>query len=305
MDGSTNAFNGNSQRRKLIKNKKPPSSFQVKRSSAGFEGGFDAQSLQSKRSSHSLRRAPSAPPARSHPATASNGSSPRHLPTSNSSLHVHANAHAPTATATSSASSSNNALRPNPSPILPQGDFVFSNSSTSSPLGHHSNRLSDPHLRPLNHTAQDDFIGAPFDGAAILNRIESTKLSSPTSSTQRSNAPAPLVKAGTDSRLVSPKLRTSTSFTAMEAAMMEKAQGPRPTENQFANTKRYSDDGKELKAVLRKKTGFSGFMNSLVGSPKKPVISAPENPVHVTHVGYDSATGQFTVSINFFFGSNF
>jgi p21-activated kinase 1 len=48
--------------------------------------------------------------------------------------------------------------------------------------------------------------------------------------------------------------------------------------------------------MMRKKSGFSGFMNSLVGSPKKPVISAPENPVHVTHVGYDSSTGQFTVS---------
>jgi p21-activated kinase 1 len=47
--------------------------------------------------------------------------------------------------------------------------------------------------------------------------------------------------------------------------------------------------------MLRKKSGFSGFMTSLVGSPKKPLISAPENPVHVTHVGYDSSTGQFTV----------
>lgn len=65
--------------------------------------------------------------------------------------------------------------------------------------------------------------------------------------------------------------------------------------------KRYSDETKESKlpSVLRKKTGFSGFMNSLVGSPKKPIISAPENPVHVTHVGYDSATGQFTVCDSF------
>jgi p21-activated kinase 1 len=52
-----------------------------------------------------------------------------------------------------------------------------------------------------------------------------------------------------------------------------------------------------MPGLLRKKTGISGFMSSLVGSPKKPLISAPENPVHVTHVGYDSQTGQFTVSI--------
>ena len=52
-----------------------------------------------------------------------------------------------------------------------------------------------------------------------------------------------------------------------------------------------------MPGMLRKKSGFSGFMNSLVGSPKKPLISAPENPVHVTHVGYDSTTGQFTVRL--------
>ncbi|EFX00999.1 serine/threonine-protein kinase [Grosmannia clavigera kw1407] len=67
-------------------------------------------------------------------------------------------------------------------------------------------------------------------------------------------------------------------------------------ESQSLASKRYSDEPKDLKApsMLRKKSGFSGFMTSLVGSPKKPLISAPENPVHVTHVGYDSNTGQFT-----------
>jgi hypothetical protein len=85
----------------------------------------------------------------------------------------------------------------------------------------------------------------------------------------------------------------------MDSTLNEKGLGPRaPTDGPSVNPKRYSDDGRDSKpAVLRKKSGFSGFMNSLVGSPKKPVISAPENPVHVTHVGYDSSTGQFTVSI--------
>ncbi|EDN99594.1 conserved hypothetical protein [Sclerotinia sclerotiorum 1980 UF-70] len=42
-------------------------------------------------------------------------------------------------------------------------------------------------------------------------------------------------------------------------------------------------------------SGFSGFMSSIgVGSPRGVKISAPENPVHVTHVGYDNTTGQFT-----------
>ena len=65
---SASAHTATSHRRKLIK--KPPSYFG--RSSSGFDGGaFDAQSLESKRSSQSLKRAPSAPPARSNPATVS------------------------------------------------------------------------------------------------------------------------------------------------------------------------------------------------------------------------------------------
>ncbi|KAJ3484724.1 hypothetical protein NLG97_g6985 [Lecanicillium saksenae] len=68
-------------------------------------------------------------------------------------------------------------------------------------------------------------------------------------------------------------------------------------EAQAAQPKRYSDEAGSIPAKppnTRKKSGFSGFVNSLVGSQKKPMISAPENPIHVTHVGYDSSTGQFT-----------
>jgi p21-activated kinase 1 len=34
----------------------------------------------------------------------------------------------------------------------------------------------------------------------------------------------------------------------------------------------------------------------LFKSPGRPTISAPENPVHITHVGVDNRTGEFTVS---------
>ncbi|GKT86273.1 STE/STE20/PAKA protein kinase [Colletotrichum tofieldiae] len=356
MDGSqsTTISNGTSQRRKLTK--KPPSSYQQHtRSSSGLDGGIDALSLQSKRSSTSLRRAPSAPPARTTPSNAaaaasagilpgvassaaSNTSSPRHLPSSQTHL-------------------------PNPSPILPQGQFAglapsptayhhpqtqtstfhgHANPSTafsphhhqnfnhpsnfyqnnnnnnnaaaanSSPVGngvgvgiaHSSDRSLDPSATsPLSSQPHDEFIGAPFDGAAVLNRIEQTK--SPVAAQpqppqpfyQRQNAPPPppLLKAATDSRIRSPALRQSQSFTNDPAMMNEKSQGGRVTDNSMISPKRYSDEAKEPRmGVLRKKSGFSGFMNSLVGTPKKPVISAPENPVHVTHVGYDSSTGQFT-----------
>jgi p21-activated kinase 1 len=64
---------------------------------------------------------------------------------------------------------------------------------------------------------------------------------------------------------------------------------------------RYSDEARETNK-LKKKSGFSSFMNNLVGTPRKPTISAPENPVHVTHVGYDQNTGEFTVCLSPFHG---
>ncbi|KEY69134.1 hypothetical protein S7711_04917 [Stachybotrys chartarum IBT 7711] len=265
MDTQVNPFNGNSQRRKLVK--KPPAHHYT-RSSSGLDGGIDARSLQSQRSSQSLRRAPSAPHVRTSHSNASNSSSPRHPPT---------------------------VQRSDPSPISPQAEFAPPG-GTAPAYPHRVNRLSNPHLAKQ---ASDDFIGAPFDGAAILNRLEAT--SSPqasSSSIQRSNVPPPLLKAGTDGHTSSnrtPKLRTAASFSNMDPSITEKVQGGRGSENGILSPKRFSDEGKEPRAgVLRKKSGFSGFMNSLVGSPKKPIISAPENPVHVTHVGYDSQTGQFT-----------
>ncbi|KAI9888922.1 MAG: signal transducing kinase of the PAK [Vezdaea aestivalis] len=70
--------------------------------------------------------------------------------------------------------------------------------------------------------------------------------------------------------------------------------GSRSTDTAFG-AKRYSDEAKDSKpALLKKKNGFSNFVTSLVGSPRRVNISAPENPIHVTHVGFDNDTGQYT-----------
>ncbi|OLN85247.1 Serine/threonine-protein kinase MST20 [Colletotrichum chlorophyti] len=354
---STTVSNGTSQRRRLTK--KPPSSYQTHtRSSSGVDGGIDAQSLQSKRSSTSLKRAPSAPPARTVPSNAaasvaaaaasaptpSNNSSPRHLPsagnqthllnpspilsqgqfaavapspnlyhdpqtqTQNSTFHAHAHGHTQTHAAHAfpqhhqNFTQQNNYYQNNNSNAATPVINTSVNNGVGVALAHNSDRLFDPTVSsPLSSQPHDDLIGAPFDGAAVLNRIEQTKspvaaYSRPSHAPyQRKNAPAPLVKSATDSRIKSPALRQSQSFTNDSAMMNEKSQGGRVTESSVISPKRYSDEAKEPRmGVLRKKSGFSGFMNSLVGTPKKPVISAPENPVHVTHVGYDSSTGQFT-----------
>lgn len=309
---STTATSSSSSRRRLTK--KPPSShsYYAHRSSNSTDARFDARSIQSKRSSTSLRRAPSAPPARTASSNnASNISSPRHPPQQ----------------AGLSSGNSHHPRSLNPSPILPAGDFAsgLSFSSSSSSQGAHHNhahpaspsardhyRLSDPHNNHhnnlnyglgtasltthhrLNTKASEEFIGAPFDGSAILSRIEATK--SP-SSPHRPQIPGPSYTTP-DTRFAGLSLTQSASFSAASDKMAaEKANASRASDNQLSQSKRFSDESKEPKmaSVLRKKSGFSGFMTSLVGSPKKPAISAPENPVHVTHVGYDSATGQFTV----------
>ncbi|KAI9656695.1 MAG: signal transducing kinase of the PAK [Trizodia sp. TS-e1964] len=86
---------------------------------------------------------------------------------------------------------------------------------------------------------------------------------------------------------ITPALRQSGSFsttgdTATEIAATRLENGT-------------TDDLRELKnASTRKPRGFSKIMNSMLGSPRRINIGAPENPVHVTHVGYDNETGQFT-----------
>ncbi|KAM7191566.1 putative Serine/threonine-protein kinase [Rhypophila sp. PSN 637] len=298
MDSPNTALtHGNSNRRKLTK--KPPPAHSHS-SSISIDGRLDAQSLTSKRSSHSLRRAPSAPapaPAsRSLSSNTSNNSSPRF----------------PTAPASSSS-------RSHPSPVLPGTEFIAagpfspniqsqpqysqpplsvlnSQSSTSSSVTAVAPRTD----YPLSSKTSDELIGAPFDGTAILSRIEATKspahhLHHPPQPPRP--APPPPLQTTSDARSMGPPPLLSQSSSSSKADLPVMNEKPLALRMDSGTTsKRNSDESKESKmpGMLRKKSAFSGFMNSLVGSPKKPTISAPENPVHVTHVGYDSTTGQFT-----------
>ncbi|KAI0201546.1 hypothetical protein F4808DRAFT_424246 [Astrocystis sublimbata] len=145
-------------------------------------------------------------------------------------------------------------------------------------------------LQPLRSKAFEDFVGAPFDGESILHQLDEAAA--------RTVDPLP-TPTSPDPSNMGPSLRRSVSFSLSNATMSEKSQAARVNDVPASASKRYSDESKESKefkgpSMLRKKSGFSGLMSTLVGSPKKPVISAPENPVHVTHVGYDSTTGQFT-----------
>jgi p21-activated kinase 1 len=72
-----------------------------------------------------------------------------------------------------------------------------------------------------------------------------------------------------------------------------------PSGTKSPRTNRYSDEGDAAKKRLsgggKKKGTFSSFMSNLVSSPRRPTISTPTNPMHVTHVSIDNETGEFTV----------
>lgn len=153
-----------------------------------------------------------------------------------------------------------------------------------------------------------ELLGQRWDSAAILNNFDSI-LQQPDPSapplphqhsdltTARPTHPATAIPATTaranTNIVANPDVRLSESLAATGRKMEElpNARGPPGARNP---TSRLSDEAKENK-MLKKKSGFSKFMNELVGSPRRPAISAPENPVHVTHVGYDQETGEFTV----------
>ncbi|CAJ2505388.1 Uu.00g127820.m01.CDS01 [Anthostomella pinea] len=306
-----------SQRRRLTK--KPPSNHHHGHSySVNADGSrLDAQSIQSKRSSTSLRRAPSAPPQRSATAAsnsnisnsnASNNSSPRHPPSNfnNNTLPsppLQASEFLPS-TFSPSHQLAAQPIQPSLSPTqtFPTGTGTGTGIGLGYSTSTRNQRLSDSHsplpLRQLSSKASEDLIGAPFDGNTILRHFDKAATSPVHQSPRRLSRPilAPLSKTTRDLRTMNPHLRHSASFSAADSRMSEKSHGTRVNDSQMISPKRYSDESKGPKGpgILRKKSGFSGLMSTLVGSQKKPVISAPENPVHVTHVGYDSSTGQFT-----------
>ncbi|CAD0107810.1 unnamed protein product [Aureobasidium uvarum] len=170
------------------------------------------------------------------------------------------------------------------------------------------NGLSYNHLANLAEHAADEnpqLRVVPPDGAARPDSISLFSAASHSHDTSPSPSPVGLTapqSANAQTLPTQPKrpsislrsqtagsrfnsLRNSTSFRLTRnnssAGPMDSL-SPRPE-----SSKRLSD---ELKA--KKKSGFS--ISSLFKSPGRPTISAPENPVHITHVGVDNRTGEFT-----------
>jgi len=143
----------------------------------------------------------------------------------------------------------------------------------------------------LNGKSSDEFVSGSVDATGGLSTIDSTKASGYQNSLRRPGPP-PFSKTSPDMRMMSPNLRQSASFS-----VDDRSRDLTPTRSETSSSsKRYSDEARNS-APWKKKGGFSTFMNSVLGSPRSVKISAPENPVHVTHVGFDNETGQFTVGV--------
>lgn len=82
--------------------------------------------------------------------------------------------------------------------------------------------------------------------------------------------------------------------TDMDAASPRSGNGS-GSDGTASPRQRYSDEIKQ-----KKKNGLGSFMAGLMKTNSRPAISAPANPLHVVHVGVDSATGEFTVCLTHF-----
>lgn len=139
----------------------------------------------------------------------------------------------------------------------------------------------------------DDPIPEPHPG--VLSSLDSTKASGYQNSLRRPGPP-PLSHTSPNVKMMSPIVRHSSSFSIGDRSINTT---PSDSESSLSKSKRYSDEatGGKTATSVKKKSGISSLIGSVLGSPRNNSvkISAPENPVHVTHVGYDTNTGQFTV----------
>ena len=142
---------------------------------------------------------------------------------------------------------------------------------------------------PQEHQTKDPF-GTNAYVSGGLNSTDVQKSLEHRSSIKRPGPPRPS-HTTPNAHMASPALRQSASFSADH--IHNKLTLTR-SESSNAYSKRFSDEGKNV-APWKKKNALSSIINNVLGSPRGVKISAPENPVHVTHVGLDKETGRFTV----------
>ncbi|GME23651.1 PAK-box/P21-Rho-binding protein [Neofusicoccum parvum] len=182
----------------------------------------------------------------------------------------------------------------------PTGDFP---SSSSSSLERQHSAVDDSQYahqqrqarRSVTEKSSQELIGSPFDAQGLYQNINAISLSKKKASHSPARPSPPAHSHTADARFFTPRLRQSASF----AALGRKMETITPPKSDDGHHKRFSGEVKSSKltrpdALKKTKTGFSSFVSGLVGSPRRPTISTPTNPLHVTHVSIDNDTGEFT-----------
>jgi len=157
--------------------------------------------------------------------------------------------------------------------------------------GQPNNFTSNPHNRPphLRASLDEHVIGHPLEP----QRGHSAG-ASPIINPSR---PAHLVHSHTFDSSAAPRLRQSQSFASI-GRKMERVSPPRSDASSGTKSprQRYSDDASGTSGEKKKKNVFSTLINGMgIGGTRRPTISTPTNPMHVTHVGIDNETGEYTV----------
>lgn len=231
---------------------------------------FASRILRSSESNPSLKRHPSAPVYPRPP-----GGSRDHFRTRSNQY--------------GSSSSSLDQSSAGPSPVLADSESSYLASSSNSA----NSRPPRPGHQSLNDHSSDEIVGGPFDSRGMLTALEenageSDKPDKPDKRFYNQNRDVGSQPPSSPDFRRPQTLRQSASFSAFNHmdSNSNRSENERPS-------KRFSEDGRKTHG-RSKKSSFSSFVNNIMGTPRGMKISAPENPVHVTHVGYDNQTGQFT-----------
>lgn len=186
--------------------------------------------------------------------------------------------------------SSNSSLDRSPNPAGAQYPSTPATTTTATATDPYAGRRRYSTRQSLDEQFQE-----PHPG--VLSSLDSTKATGYQNSLRRPGPP-PLSHTNSSSKITSPLIRHSSSFSLGDRPIISSPSDPE-SHLVAAPSKRYSDEanGGKTSTPWKKKSGISSFIGSVLGSPRAsgPKISAPENPVHVTHVGFDNDTGQFTV----------
>ena len=179
--------------------------------------------------------------------------------------------------------SSNSSLE-HPSPSIASSEFGGHGQTSS---------YNTPYRSSLK--SSDESNKTSFDNTGIARPTDPTRTPDYQNHPRRPPLP-PSPYTSPDPRMLSPSLRQSASFSVGDRSIdLTPPRSDTGLTASSSNSKRYSDEAGSGKLRWRKRSGISGFVNSVLGSPRNVKIGMPENPVHMIHVGYDNETGQFTV----------